>query len=246
VKRKSELVCAGSESSKPDTVTKLTQRPQQSSPQLSIHSNNNKHMAFSIQMPWSEGEHRMHELLNVPEHENPTSSFLTPHAAHMSAAFPLTAVGVLDEQQRPWTTVWGGDAGFTRPLGGNVLGTRTTVDAGNDPVVQALVRRKFGKDGAGGERGMMVSALPIDLQNRRRVKLFGRVVAGAVAKHADEDGHGHGHVERGIGEIQLVSDIEQSLGMCDASSHSSYICPKLTWQEIVPSTSIRRRFTRPS
>ena len=58
---------------------------------------------------------------------------------------PLLAFGTLDAQHRPWTTLWGGEPGFSEPLGGGFIGTRTLVDGKHDPVVQALV--------GGGEKG---------------------------------------------------------------------------------------------
>jgi hypothetical protein len=119
--------------------------------------NNMAFAGLSQGLGWNEGEHRMHQLLNVPENDNPTASFLTPQAAFAVNNFPLTAVGVLDEQGRPWTAIWGGSAGHSRPLGQNLVGTRTAIDAEFDPVVQALVAREFGRDIKG---GMMVSGLP--------------------------------------------------------------------------------------
>jgi hypothetical protein len=141
----------------------------------------------------------MHELLKVPEHDNPTSDFLSPHAAYMTMQSPLMAIGVLDTQKRPWTSIWGGEASFARPLGSNFVGVRNDVDAKYDPVVEALEEAEFGK---GTENGLMVSALPIDLAARRRVKLSGRIVGGKVSKHKDVD----------FGEVQLAINVEQSLG----------------------------------
>src|ERR1700712_108062 len=101
-------------------------------------------MAYHMALPWSEGEHRMHELLHVPEYDNPTSGFLSPQAAFMMLQAPLLAVGTLDSQNRPWTTVWGGEHGVSKPLGGNLMGTRTLVDTRYDPVVEALLKEEFG------------------------------------------------------------------------------------------------------
>jgi hypothetical protein len=165
-------------------------------------------MAFQIDMPWSDGEHQMHELLHVPEHENPTSPFLTPQAAYMLQQAPLLAVGTLDSQNRPWTTIWGGERGFSQPLGGNLMGTRTLVDAKYDPVVDALVSEEFGKKNGGPK---MMAGLTLDLMTRKRVKLSGNAVAGAVAKiAADEDSEQR--VVDGVGQIQMVTNITQSLG----------------------------------
>src|SRR4051812_48955075 len=96
-------------------------------------------MAFFMAMPFHRGEQQMHKLLHVPHFDNPTSSMLTPHAAFALRKAPLLAIGTLDSQDRPWTSLWGGDTGFSEPLGGGIIGTRTIVDGVNDPVVQALV-----------------------------------------------------------------------------------------------------------
>jgi hypothetical protein len=81
----------------------------------------------------------MHQLLRVPPQDNPTSAMLTPQASFMLQRAPLLAFGTLDSQSRPWTTLWGGEPGFSEPLGGGFIGTRTLVDGKHDPVVQALV-----------------------------------------------------------------------------------------------------------
>jgi hypothetical protein len=177
-------------------------------------------MSFQIAMPWSDGEHRVHELLKVPEDENPTSSFLTPQAAYMLRRAPLLAVGTLDSQDRPWTTIWGGEPGFSKALGGNLMGTRTLVDAKYDPVVEALVGEEFGQKN--GNQKMM-SGLTLDLATRSRVKLSGTAVAGAVAKiAAGEDAEEE--VVDGVGQIQMVTNITQSL----SESCLSYLVAVLT------------------
>ncbi|KAE8825113.1 hypothetical protein HRS9122_10212 [Pyrenophora teres f. teres] len=96
-------------------------------------------MAFSMGMPFNQGEEKMHRLLRVPPQDNPTSTMLTPQASNMFQRAPILAFGTLDAQDRPWTTLWGGEPGFSEPLGGGFVGTRTLVDSKNDPVVQALI-----------------------------------------------------------------------------------------------------------
>jgi len=165
-------------------------------------------MSFSLGLPWSEGEETMHRLLHVPPQDNPTSPQLTPQAAYMLQAAPLLAIGTLDAQKRPWTTIWGGEPGFSRPLGGGMVGIRTRVDRKYDPVIQALVGG--GEDGEVVReegRGRMVGGLTIDLATRKRVKLFGRMVAGALGRVGQDEGE-----EGGEGEVQLVVKVEQSLG----------------------------------
>jgi hypothetical protein len=151
---------------------------------------------------WHAGEEEMHKMLRVPHTDNPTQPYLTPFAQNLLMRSPLVALGTLDAQGRPWTTLWGGEPGFSRPIAQSIIGVKATVDRTNDPVVETLLGGK-----ADGEviqeqgTGKMVGGLAIDLESRRRVKLYGRMIAGALAA-----------TEEGIGEVQLVVKIEQSLG----------------------------------
>lgn len=157
---------------------------------------------YETDFQWHSGEREMHTLLQVPENDNPTSPYLTPFGASLLVRCPLVALGTLDEEGWPWTTLWGGEAGFSQPVAQSVIGLKAVVDSVNDPVLKTLLG-----NGADGEvvqakdGGKMVGGLAIDLLNRRRVKLYGRSVAGAVNA-----------TEEGIGEVQLVVKIEQSLG----------------------------------
>jgi hypothetical protein len=152
---------------------------------------------------WHAGEEEMHKLLRVPQTDNPTQPYLTPFAQSLLMRSPLIAIGTLDSEGRPWTTLWGGEPGFSRAIAQSTIGVKATVDRTNDPVVETLLGGK-----ADGEvvqeqgTGKMVGGLAIDLESRRRVKLYGRMVAGALAA-----------TDEGIGEVQLVVKIEQSLGM---------------------------------
>ena len=152
---------------------------------------------------WHAGEEEMHKSLRVPHMDNPTSPYLTPFAQNLLMRSPLLAIGTLDSEGRPWTTLWGGEPGFSRAIAQSIIGVRATVDRTYDPVVETLLGGK-----ADGEviqeqgTGRMVGGLAIDLESRSRVKLYGRMVAGALSA-----------TEKGIGEVQLVVKIEQSLGM---------------------------------
>lgn len=145
----------------------------------------------------------MHDMLHVPNDYNPTSMFLSPFASSLLIRCPLVAVGALDADEWPWTSLWGGEPGFSQPVAQGIIGVKTTVDRIYDPVLQALLG-----DAADGEvvqekdGGKMVSAVAIDLQSRKRVKLYGKSIAGAVSA-----------TEGDAGEVQLVVKIEQSLGM---------------------------------
>ena len=157
---------------------------------------------------WHAGERKMHNVLHIPKSENPTAPFLSPYGAQILLRAPLLALGALDHENRPWTTLLGGDRAFARPLGNSMMGVKAKVGKGRwDPVLEALMARE--NDGEVVEeksREGLVSGLSIDLMSRSRVKLAGRMVAGAV----DEVGPGSE-----AAEVQLVVKIEQSLGMRD-------------------------------
>ncbi|KAK3714058.1 hypothetical protein LTR37_008087 [Vermiconidia calcicola] len=171
-------------------------------------------MSFYLQdMPWHEGETKMQKELRVPEMDNPTVPTMSPQLANHLQVTPLIAIGTLDKEGRPWTTLWGnGDKGFARPMVQRVIGIRTPVTGKYDPVVEEL----FGKEATGeivreaDHEGRMVAGLTIDLETRKRVKMFGRMVAGALGIRNDEVSEQEEH----IAEVQLVLDIKQSLGNC--------------------------------
>ncbi|KZL76278.1 oxidoreductase FAD-binding domain-containing protein [Colletotrichum tofieldiae] len=155
------------------------------------------------------GELALHDLLKVPRHSNPTAAGLPPSYGARIAASPLLALGTLDGQGRPWTTLWGGEAGaVARPIAEDVLGARSRVDVIDDPVLSALWG--VGDEGKGvkdgevvqpgleGDGGKLVAGLGIDLITRDRVKFAGRMVAGAVNG----------------GEVQIAVKVEESLGNC--------------------------------
>lgn len=160
-------------------------------------------MAFQIASEWHAGEQEMHKRLRVPEGENPTSSFLSPFAANLLTRSPLLALGTLDSSGRPWTTLWGGEAGFAWPVAQSVIAVKATIDLEYDPVSEVLL----GKNADGQVKreespGRMVGGLAIDLESRRRVKLYGRMAAGALKETAGNS----------VAEASLVVKIEQSLG----------------------------------
>jgi hypothetical protein len=155
-----------------------------------------------VENQWHAGEEEMHKLLRVPNRDNPTSPFLTPYAANLLLQSPLLALGTLDSEGRPWTSLWGGERGFSRAVAQSIIGIQTTVDRSHDPVAEILFEGKAdGELIQGKEERKMVGGLAIDLETRRRVKLYGRMVAGALAG-----------TEEGAGEAQLAVMIEQSLG----------------------------------
>ncbi|KAL8655954.1 MAG: hypothetical protein Q9226_002846, partial [Calogaya cf. arnoldii] len=164
---------------------------------------------------WHDGEASVQKMLHVPYQENPTSPFLSPHAARLLFYVPLLALGTLDDVGRPWTTLLGGEAGFVRSLGQSIVGVKTTVDSLHDPVIDILLRRQ---QGGGSEEHhedhRIVSGLGIDLTTRSRVKLAGKMVAGAL-----------GQVDGKAVEAQIVIKVEQSLGNCPKYLNKKNIVP---------------------
>jgi hypothetical protein len=157
---------------------------------------------------WHKGEQEMHRLLRVPEGDNPTSYFLAPYAVHLLMQSPLLALGTIDSEGRPWTSVWGGERGFARAISQEIIGIQATIDRSYDPVAEVLFDGNDSGELIKAEgRGKMVSGLGIDLEARRRIKLYGRMAVGALIS-----------TEEGIGEAQLAVKIEQSLGMSHLNS----------------------------
>lgn len=165
-----------------------------------------------------EGEAAMRSMLKVPPARNPTAAGLPPSYGMRVVESPLVAVGTLDEQGRPWTTVWGGRRGFAEPVTQGVLGLNSSVDVQNDPVYRAL----WGGDEAAGRggvvqpnggQGKMMSALALDLETRDRVKLMGAMVAGS----ADVSGNA----------LQMAFLVTGSLGNCPKYLNKKRVQPRL-------------------
>ncbi|CAI6332086.1 unnamed protein product [Periconia digitata] len=169
---------------------------------------------LAMAIPFHEGESRVHKLLKIEQGDNPTAGMLTQQAVFMLHKAPLLAIGTLDSEGFPWTSLWGGESSFSEPLGNGIIGTRTPVDRTWDPVVQALVgQSENGKMVKGNDK--MVSGLSIDPMARKRVKLFGRMVGGCIDELETEpkDQPEHTGMPK-QGQIQLITSIEQSLGNC--------------------------------
>lgn len=166
-------------------------------------------MAFTPQ-EWHDGEKYMHSLLRVPEGENPTSPGLSPYGNHLVIRSPLLALGVLDRDGRPWTTIIGGEQAFMRPLGQSIIGVKSLVDLRYDPVLEILM------DGQAqdGEAGRIISGLPIDLATRNRVKISGRLVPGGRGLEISRGDDGD------IGEAQLLIQVDSSLGLHENCPYS--------------------------
>ncbi|OJJ45480.1 hypothetical protein ASPZODRAFT_26830 [Penicilliopsis zonata CBS 506.65] len=186
---------------------------------------------LSNPLPWHNGEEQMHRMLHVPSRENPTVPYLSPGAGYLVSRAPLLALGAIDKEGRPWSTVWGGEGGFASPITESIIGLRTLVDQKHDPVIRALL----GSSADGGvvtaqDAGKMVSALAIDLENRRRVKLHGRMVAGVVSSFGPAESDEEFSRQS---ELQMAVKIDASLGNCPKYLNKKRILPALPTPKLI-------------
>ncbi|KAI3527516.1 oxidoreductase FAD-binding domain-containing protein [Colletotrichum filicis] len=194
-------------------------------------------------IPFHQGELALHEQLKIPRHRaNPTAAGLPPSYGNRIAAAPLLALGTLDAERRPWTTLWGGEAGnVARPIAEDVLGLRSVVDVVDDPVFKALwgVEREVDEDhqqqqhlqeviqpGRGPDGGKLVSGLAIDLTTRDRVKFGGRMVAGAVTVPSDGIAAAEDRSSSSSSEVQIAVHVEESLGNCPKYLNKKDVIPR--------------------
>ncbi|KAL2692141.1 hypothetical protein Neosp_002547 [[Neocosmospora] mangrovei] len=153
------------------------------------------------------GERAMHQLLKVPRMGNPTIPGLPTRYGMRVMQSSLVALGTLDKDGKPWTTIWGGERGFARPVAENVLAFNSAVDTKNDPVFKAfwdgidedgIQQGAINRPNDGQGKGM--AGLAIDLETRDRVKLAGNMIAGATVD--------------GGKAVQMAMAVTESLGNC--------------------------------
>ncbi|UKZ53866.1 hypothetical protein TrVGV298_007668 [Trichoderma virens] len=182
----------------------------------------------SLVSTWHPGEVAMHREMRTPRFENPTSPGCPmPYAVRVMHS-QLVALGTLDDEGRPWTTIWGGERGFARPVAEGVLGVKSAVDKQFDPVYKAFWTPSEGKNGGADEEGIvrpeggkMMSALSIDLETRDRVKLAGRLIAGADIRGPET-------------EVQLAFHVQESLGNCPKYINKKTLEKTVPQPELVP------------
>ncbi|KAI1499471.1 hypothetical protein F5X99DRAFT_389539 [Biscogniauxia marginata] len=188
----------------------------------------------ALESQYHTGEETVHRLLRLPTRDNPTYHGLAPSYGHRIIRSPLVAFGTLDRQGRPWATIWGGEAGFCRPLARDVLGIHTIADVKYDPVFQELYAvGKTAGDEEDGDKitreviddevvrpdgGKILAGLSIDLETRDRVKIAGRMLAGAATR--TEPGGG-------VADLQMALQIEESLGNCPKYLNKKLITPHI-------------------
>ncbi|KAI1632710.1 hypothetical protein F4809DRAFT_645194 [Biscogniauxia mediterranea] len=187
-----------------------------------------------LESQWHTGEEAMHRLLRVPTGDNPTYHGLAPSYGYRIDGSPLVAFGTLDQKGRPWVTIWGGEAGFCRPIARDVLGVRTIADVNYDPVFRefyASSKPTGGvEDGVTNTReiiddeivrpdgGKVLAGLSIDLETRDRVKIAGRMIAGAATR--TEPGGA-------VADLQMAIQVEESLGNCPKYLNKKHISPQV-------------------
>ncbi|OAL07133.1 hypothetical protein IQ06DRAFT_288898 [Phaeosphaeriaceae sp. SRC1lsM3a] len=136
---------------------------------------------------------------------NPTSLEFPPAHGARIASNHLLSVGALDDEGRPWSTIWGGERGFAKRIAKGVLEIRALVDRQYDPVVQNLLASSTQGEPARPvttERKFM-SGMSIDFDSRDRVKVMGRLLTGETRDYDDK-----------VGEIQLAMAVQESTGNC--------------------------------
>lgn len=142
--------------------------------------------------PWHDGEKKMHDLLQVPPRDNPTASSLTLGANFLLRQSPLLAIGAVDQEGRPWSTLWGGEVGFATPLSDSTIEINTPVDGHHDPVAEILLHAgpKDANPSQEDPDTPLLSGLVIDLETRKRAKLHGRKLSSSPSE-IDSSGIGH-------------------------------------------------------
>ncbi|KAL2135777.1 hypothetical protein VTI74DRAFT_6982 [Chaetomium olivicolor] len=173
------------------------------------------------------GERAIHALLKVPSRQNPTAAGLPPSYAHRVTVSPLVAIGTVDDNGQPWTSIWGGERGFARPVAQNILGMQSLVDKAHDPVVQALLGKVAEGEVLRPDEDRVMSALSIDLESRDRVKFAGKMVIGTVAGRPGMEA---------IGEAQLGMLVQESLGNCPKYLNKKTIRAHLPSPQLVSSS----------
>jgi hypothetical protein len=167
-------------------------------PLLSQPGNEN---LFLDPLSWHKGNREMHSRMSASTPPNPTSEYLTPFRAHFLNVCNLFAIGVLDGQGRPWTSLWGGEQGTIKILNLATIELNNLVDRKYDPVAARLLEVDSQEGRAVGS-GILISGLGIKLETRDRVKLAGRIW-GAMFDETSKDS---------VAKVRVLIQVDSSLG----------------------------------
>jgi len=119
---------------------------------------------------------------------------MPPHHMHFFANLQYFVLGTLDKGGRPWASIVTGERGFVRPVNRTHLAMVTDLSEG-DPILETLNQGLTVEEG-----GRLVAGLGIDLTNRQRSKVAGRISRDLVRIEGKE--------------LQLIITAEESLGNC--------------------------------
>ncbi|KAH6666555.1 hypothetical protein B0J14DRAFT_603837 [Halenospora varia] len=171
----------------------------------------------------SQRRDKAHKLLRVAPQDSPASQYLRPGASNVLSRSPILVLSTLDSAQRPCITVWGGKARFTRGIGQSNMVMRAIVDRKHDLVVKELLGSEaIGEVVLDGRPTKMISMLGIDLEACTRVKLYGRLVSGALAE-----------VGNGTSEVLLVITVERSFITRPGSFSPKHLLPNILLPRLV-------------
>lgn len=159
---------------------------------------------------WHDGEDEMHKLMNVPDYGNPTSPGLSAHAQRLLHLSSLLAIGTVDDEGRPWTTLLGGEQGFARSLGQSIVGVKALADPSCDPVLRTLLEQHRVSTASEYKTAREFSALGIHLASRDRVKVQGRLLGGSRIGNDSSLNTSQDEAT----QVQMALAIEGSLGNC--------------------------------
>lgn len=141
---------------------------------------------------WHKGELAVHRKLklttiNGTHFQSVLPSMPAQHQLFFSE-LPYFIASTIDGHGRPWASILCGQVGFVSPVSPNHLALCTTI-AAVDPIYKNL------------EGGGPVAGLGIQFSNRRRNKVFGRVLPSMVRLSSGR-------------ELQLILTTSESLGNC--------------------------------
>ncbi|KUJ10833.1 oxidoreductase-like protein [Mollisia scopiformis] len=160
-------------------------------------------------------DEKAHKFLQVAPQDGPASPYLRPGASNVLSRSPILVLSTLDSAQNPCITVWEGRAGFIKGIGQSNVVIRAIVNREHDLVAKELLgSRAIGEVMLDGRPTKMVSMLGIDLEAHIRVKLYGRLVSGALAE-----------VGNGTNEVLLVITVERSFITRPGSFSPKHVLP---------------------